>query len=62
MVRYYDRQFVPVSATLSPFSVTFGTKLAPLGQDVFAVQELTDEKIVLEFASDGRNHVYYRKN
>jgi hypothetical protein len=62
MVRYYERRFVPIRVRLSELAIDFGTKLVPLGEDVYSVRELTKDKMVLTFATDGREHVYYRKN
>ena len=62
MVRYYERRFFPVRLRWSELAVDLGTKLVPLGEDVYSVRELTRERMVLAFASDGREHVLYRKN
>jgi hypothetical protein len=61
-VRYYERQYIPTDISLSKRSVSFGSRLAPLGEDVFSVRELTTRRLVLTFASDGKNHTFYRKN
>lgn len=62
IVRYYERHFVPVMVRPSKLSVEFGTKLTPLGQDIYRVKELTKDRMVLNFESDGLEHVFYRKN
>ena len=62
MVRYYERSFVPVAADLTKLSVKFGVKLSPMHKDVFTVRELSKDKMVLVFASDSREHVFYRKH
>jgi hypothetical protein len=61
MVRYYQRRYVPV-IDLSEPSVSLGIKLIPLGEDVYSVRELTKDRMILAFASDGREHVFFRKN
>lgn len=62
VVQYFDRRFVPVRLRVTDMAVDFGTKLKPLGTDTFGVRELTRERMILRFASDGRDHVFYRKN
>lgn len=62
VVRYFDRSFVPVRLRVSDLAVDFGTKLKPLGDDTFEIRELTKERMVLRFASDERDHVFYRKH
>ena len=62
MVRYFKRRLVPEGISLGPLSVSFGVRLRPLGEDIYSVRELTKDKMVLVFASDGREHVFYRKN
>src|SRR5882672_7721078 len=62
VVRYFDRRFVPVRLRVSDLAVDFGTRLKPLGADTFEVRELTKERMLLRFASDERDHVFYRKN
>lgn len=61
-VRYYERVFVPVGADLSRLSVTFGARLNPMETDSFVVRDLTGHRLRLAFSSDGREHVFYRKN
>ena len=62
IVRYYKRYFVPVMVRPSKLSVEFGTKLKPLGQDIYRVKELNKHRMVLNFESDGLEHVFYRRN
>lgn len=61
VVRYFQRDFVPISVRF-PFRIEFGTRLEPLGEDSFVVQELTKERMTLMVASDRQEHVFYRKN
>lgn len=62
MVRYFERQPVPMKVSVDPLSVSYGFKLRPLGEDIYSVRELTESRMILTFASDGREHVFYRKN
>jgi len=62
MVTYYERQFVPIGAKPSTLTVEFGMRLKPLGKDTYRVKELNEHRMVLVFESDGREHVFFRKN
>jgi len=62
IVRYFERRHVPVGLRPSELTIEFGTKLRALGEDIYSVQELTEERMVLTFASDGLDHVFYRWN
>ncbi len=65
VVRYFKTRHVPVDfefRSLSDWTIKLGTKLEPAGDDRYSVQELTSKRMVLSFASDGREHVFYRKH
>ena len=62
VVRYFKRRYVPVGLRPGALTIEFGTKLHAMGEDTYVVQELTEERLVLTFASDGLDHVFYRKN
>jgi hypothetical protein len=44
MVRYYERRFVPIRIRPSKMSIEFGTKLVPLGEDVYSVRASSQKK------------------
>ena len=65
VVSYFKTHHVPGALEFRSFSdwtIKFGTKIERLGEDVYAVHELTKRRMVLQFSSDGREHVFYRKN
>ncbi len=65
VVRYFKTNHVPVALEFRSFSdwiIKFGTKLEPVGEDLYSVGELTQKRMVLRFASDGSEHVFYRRN
>lgn len=62
LVQYVDRKLVPTSVSISEMSIKFGTKLTPMSKDTFVIRELTTDRMILTFASDGKDHVFYRKN
>lgn len=64
-VRYFKRYYFPSGFEFrspSNWTVKFSSWLVPLEEDVFTVQELTREHMILKFASDGDEHVFYRRN
>ena len=62
LVRYIDTSWYPIKVNWSALSVEFGFKIKPLGQDTFSVRELSEDRMILVFASSGEEHVFYRKN
>jgi hypothetical protein len=65
IVRYYETSAVPNSfefRSLSDWTIKFGSKIKPLGEDIYKVQELTEKRMTLRFQSDGNEHVFYRKD
>lgn len=61
-VRYFNRRFVPMKIDFSELSVQLGTKIDALEEDTYTLIELNRKRMVLEFSSDGNQHVFYRKN
>ncbi len=61
-VRYFKRRFMPDNLRLSEMAIEFGTKIKPLGEDLFIIKELDEKRMILLFSSDSKEHVFYRKN
>lgn len=64
-VRYFKEYYIPSGFEFrspSDWAIKYSSKLVPLEEDVFAVQELSKKRMILKFVSDGSEHVFYRRN
>jgi hypothetical protein len=61
-VKYFESRFVPVTIDFSERTINFGQKFKVVGDDLFTVIELTEKMMLIEYASDGETHVFYRKS